>query len=548
MQLSNIAGPIKWRAENCGDAAALIYEHRVLSFSQLWHEIERFGLLLSQIGIRPGERVGVFLENRPEAVAAWVGAAAIGAIAVPMNWMLKAPQVRHILTHCAASCLISSAARLRMLAPTLAEVLPALHIVAVDEVPSEIRAQGRTHVAAASAPGGSALAEFAPTIDEDPAVILYTSGSTGLPKGVLLSHRNILTGAFAVASYLRMGPDDRVLCAIPLGFDAGLNQVTSTLFAGGTAVLHSYTRALEAVRCCVAAEVTGATGVPPFWLDLAAHDWPDAARQRLRYFATTGGPMPRPLLQDLRRLFPQAAPYLMYGLTEAYRSTYLEPALVDERPGSIGKSIPNARVSVVRRDGTPCAPRELGELVHVGGTVAIGYWNDPPATAERFRPIEVEAGGLRRSLPAVWSGDLAWQDDDGFIYFVGRNDAMIKTAGFRVSPTEVEDLVLASGVAREAVALGLPDTQRGQVIGICLGAPTDGLDEASLRKALLRHFRIEAPSYMAPEAVLIVDRLPRTPTGKFDRERCSEMLHAMPGERRDPAATDALGGGFERRR
>lgn len=524
MQLTNLAGPIRSAATTRADAVALLHEGEVLSFGELWDRTRQFGQLLAGLGIGPGERVGVFLENRPETIVAVLGAAAIGAIAVPMNWMLKAGQVRHILIHSAASCLVSSAARLRLLAPVLAEA-PLRHIVSVDQRPPELAGDARVLVSSSGdGAAGANLPDFFPTVDDDPAIILYTSGSTGLPKGVLLSHRNLLVGAFSVASYLRLSPEDRTFCAIPLGFDAGLNQVTSTLFSGGTAVLHSYTRAQEAVRCCVEARVTGATGVPPFWLDLAGHTWPAEARRGLRYFATTGGPLPRALLQDLRQLFPEATPYVMYGLTEAYRSTYLDPDLVDSRPGSIGKAIPNARVRVLQADGTSCEPREVGELVHIGGAVAIGYWNDPEATAARFRPVEVQDGGLRRALPAVWSGDLAWADEDGFLYFVGRNDAMIKTSGFRVSPTEVEDLVLESGLAREVVALGLPDPTKGQMVGVCLATTEAGTDPDGLRRSLLRHFRVAAPGYMAPDAVLVLDRLPRTPTGKFDRERCSEML------------------------
>lgn len=526
MQLNNLAGPLGFRAQIAPDSVALIHGEKKLTYAALWQEVARFATLFSEIGIDTGERVAVFLENRQETIAACAAAAAIGAIVVPINWMLRAPQVSHILRHCAATCLVSSAARLRMLATVLdtAEATPQL--VSVDQVPPELDHALRRHRLEEFWAGSYAIPERAPTIDEDAALILYTSGSTGQPKGVLLSHRNMVNGAFAVASYLRMRPEDRILCATPMGFDAGFNQVTSTLFVGATAVLHNYTRPLEVVRCCDANEVTGATGVPPFWMDISAVDWPDRARKRLRYFANTGGQMPQSTLARLRALFVNAAPYLMYGLTEAYRSTYLNPALVEERPGSIGKAIPNARVSVRRADGSLCEPREIGELVHAGASVALGYWNDPEATAKRFHSLEIDCGGLRRSLPAVWSGDLVWQDEDGFLYFVGRNDAMIKSCGCRVSPTEVEDVALASGLAREAVAVGLPDLRRGQVIALALGGANTS-DEQKLKGGIIRHFRASAPGYMIPEIIVVTEQLPRTATGKFDRERCSEMLAAL---------------------
>lgn len=527
MQLDNVVGPIRFQSQGSGDHVAIVQGGRALSYRELWHEIERFAALFGHIGVQPHERVGIFLENRPEAVIASLAAAAIGAIAVPMNWMLKPAQVQYILSHSDTRCLVTSFARLQVLAPMLEHAAPRIQVVSVDRLGSEIGGNMRTHLAPEFDTRGAGLPERAATIDEDAGLILYTSGSTGQPKGVLLSHRNLIQGACAVASYLRMGRDDRVLCAIPLGFDAGFNQVTSTLYSGGMVVLHNYTRPIEAVRCCEAFKVTGTTGVPPFWMDVGSVEWPEPTRRRLRYFATTGGPMPQPTLQRLRQLFANAEPYLMYGLTEAYRSTYLEPALVDERPGSIGKAIPNARISVRRADGTPCEPREIGELVHTGATVGLGYWNDPEATAKRFRSVEVECGGLRRRLPAVWSGDLAWQDEDGFLYFVGRNDAMIKTCGCRVSPTEVEEVVLASGLAREVVAVGLPDERRGQIIGIALAAAGDRPDEQTLRRDLLRHCRNTAPSYMVPELVVVAEALPRTPNGKFDREQCAAMLTGL---------------------
>ena len=524
MQLDNVAGPIGFQARQSPDRSALVQGSSSWSYQELWHEIVRFGSLLRAIGIGPGERVAVFLENRPEAVAAILGAAAVGAIAIPINWMLKALQAEYILSHSTARCLVTSSARLQALTSVLERTSPEFQVVSIDPIMGERSEHVRAHVACEFHVGTDALAARTPTIDEDPAMILYTSGSTGQPKGVLLSHRNLISGAFAVASYLRMDGADRVLCAIPLGFDAGFNQVTSTLYSGGVAVLHNYMRPIEAVRCCERHEVTGTTGVPPFWIDVTTVEWPDSARRRMRYFASTGGAMPQPVLQRLRKLFVNAEPYLMYGLTEAYRSTYLEPTLVDERPNSVGKAIPNASVSIRRPDGTLCEPREVGELVHVGATVGLGYWNDPEATARRFRPLETEVGGLRRSLPAVWSGDLVWRDEDGFIYVVGRNDAMIKTSGCRVSPTEIEEIVLASGLAREVVAAGLPDDRYGQIIGVTIAPSGDDDDREARREGILKHCRAAAPSYMIPQVFAFAAELPRTASGKFDREQCLAFL------------------------
>ena len=298
-------------------------------------------------------------------------------------------------------------------------------------------------------------------IDVDMAAILYTSGSTGKPKGVVLSHRNVLTGGASVSQYLENHPGDVILAALPLSFDAGFSQLTTGFTVGAHVVLVNYLLARDIVRLCAKHQVTGLTCVPPLWIQLADQEWPEEATRSLRYFANTGGRMPRATLDRLRAIFPAAKPYLMYGLTEAFRSTYLDPAEVDRRPDSIGKAIPNAEIMVVREDGTPCAPGEEGELVHRGALVALGYWNDAERTAERFRPAPGREAGLCTTELAVWSGDVVVADEDGFLYFVSRRDEMIKTSGYRVSPTEIEEVVYSTGLVRDAVALGVRRPEAG---------------------------------------------------------------------------------------
>jgi acyl-CoA synthetase (AMP-forming)/AMP-acid ligase II len=267
--------------------------------------------------------------------------------------------------------------------------------------------------------------------------------------------------------------------------------------------------------------VTGLTCVPPLWIQLVEQTWPEETGRRLRYFANTGGRMPRSTLDKLRAVFPAARPYLMYGLTEAFRSTYLDPAEVDRRPDSIGKAIPNAEILVVRPDGTRCDPGEEGELVHRGALVAMGYWNDPKRTAERFRPVPGTEGALSTEL-AVWSGDSVVRDEEGFLYFVGRADEMIKTSGYRVSPTEVEEVAYSTGRVRDAVAIGVPDPQLGQRIVLIVSPADDDLDAPAL-KALLKK---ELPLYMLPREVVVRAELPRSPNGKFDRNLLRQELNA----------------------
>lgn len=286
--------------------------------------------------------------------------------------------------------------------------------------------------------------------------------------------------------------------------------------------------ARDVVEACEREHITAITGVPPLWMQLTTATWPRKAASSLRYFANTGGRLPLPVLQKLRALFPQASPYLMYGLTEAFRSTFLDPSQVDHRPDSIGKAVPNARVLVVRQDGSPCAPEETGELVHLGACVTLGYWNDPVRTAQRYRPSpESKPGGAPGDM-AVWSGDLVRRDAEGFLYFVSRNDAQIKSSGYRISPEEIEETVHASDLVSEAVALGVPDDSLGEAI-VLLVVPAAAFSAEDLRAWCARHL----PRYMVPHRIVVRADIPRNPNGKFDRVALRAALSAAEGTRGD---------------
>ncbi|MGZ3254834.1 MAG: acyl-CoA ligase (AMP-forming), exosortase A system-associated, partial [Burkholderiaceae bacterium] len=348
--------------------------------------------------------------------------------------------------------------------------------------------------------------------DTDMAAILYTSGSTGKPKGVVLSHRNLVTGAESVSSYLDNTSDDRILAVLPLSFDYGLSQLTTAFHVGATVVLINHLFPRDIVNAVGEQRITGLAAVPPLWIQLAQQTWP--GNSSLRYLTNSGGAMPRPTLDALRRALPSAKVFLMYGLTEAFRSTYLPPSELDNHPDSIGRAIPNAEIMVARPDGTACAVNEPGELVHRGALVSLGYWNDPVKTAERFKPIPGQDAEL-----AVWSGDTVRMDEDGFLYFIGRNDDMIKVSGYRVSPTEVEEVLHATGMVSEVAAFGVPHPTLGQAI-IAVACPAaDCIDSAELPQRLLKECQRNLPAYMVPAQIKIHhENLPRNPNGKIDRK------------------------------
>jgi acyl-CoA ligase (AMP-forming) (exosortase A-associated) len=349
------------------------------------------------------------------------------------------------------------------------------------------------------------------------AAILYTSGSTGNPKGVVLSHRNMVAGARSVASYLGNTPDDRILAVLPLSFDAGLSQLTTAFSVGASVVLMDYLLPRDVIRAVARYKVTGLGAVPPLWNQLVGLDWPIDAVESLRYITNTGGAMPMPTTRALQKALPNTKIFLMYGLTEAFRSTYLPPDQVDIRPESMGKAIPNAEILVVNEQGEECKPDEPGELVHRGALVALGYWNDPEKTAERFKPSPTQPPEIPNPELAVWSGDRVKKDEEGYLYFISRQDDMIKTSGYRVSPTEVEEVVYGSGLVAGAAALGLAHATLGQAIALIASHHSNTDDAEQLREQLIAHCRKELPNFMVPLAVIVRDSLPHNQNGKIDR-------------------------------
>ncbi len=507
------------------NAPALTFKDVTVTYAQLWHEVGCFGALLNDLGLRRGDRVAVYLDKRIETVTALFGTSAGGGVFVPVNPLLRPKQVGYILRDCDVRVLVTSPERLTLLCEELEECKSVEHVVLVGQEPVVSAADpGRRYAVSpwpARPQGKPAI--VADTIDGDMAAILYTSGSTGRPKGVVLSHRNLIVGAESVSHYLGNGPDDVILSALPLSFDAGFSQLTTAFSVGAHVVLMNYLLPGEVVRLCARHRVTGLTCVPPLWIQIADQDWPAESSAQLRYFANTGGRMPKATLDRLRSVFPDARPFLMYGLTEAFRSTYLDPAEVDRRPDSIGKAIPNAEILVVRPDGSRCDPGEEGELVHRGALVAMGYWNDPERTAERFRPAPAREPGLCLEELAVWSGDVVVRDEEGFLYFVGRKDEMIKTSGYRVSPSEIEEVAYDTGLVRDAVALGVDDAKLGQHVVLVVSPATGTLVDV---EALLSEMKKALPLYMLPKRVDVRPEIPRSPNGKFDRALLRKELTA----------------------
>jgi acyl-CoA ligase (AMP-forming) (exosortase A-associated) len=480
------------------DAPALLLRDGAISHAMLDTMVGRLAHRLRENGCVPGSRVATWLGKSALAAIMPLAAVRAGLVHVPINPLLKRAQVAHILGDCAATLLITNAARAASLE--------------TGDVPAACAVVDDATLFAGVQDSGDALPPSSADPD-DLAAILYTSGSTGRPKGVMLSSTNMWLGAQSVATYLGLTPDDRLLGLLPLSFDYGQNQLLSAWYAGASVAPLDYLAARDVIRAVDRFEATTLAGVPPLWVQLLDAEWPADSAARLRRLTNSGGALTRTLVERLRRTFPAAEIFAMYGLTEAFRSTYLDPGLIDARPDSIGKAIPHAEILVVRPDGTATDADEPGELVHCGPLVAHGYWADAERTALRFKPAPTHSryGGM-----AVWSGDKVRRDADGYLYFVGRDDEMIKSSGNRISPTELEEAATATGLVAEAVAFGVPDAALGHAIAMIV-RPAAGVDAATLDEALRAQLRATLPNFMQPRHILIRSDLPRNANGKLDR-------------------------------
>ncbi len=509
---------------------AVKHKEKSIDYESLTALIIKAAAGYQQLGLKKSERVAIYLPKFIETVAACFGVSHADGVIVPVNPILKPEQVKYILTDCNARILVTSSQKAAQIAKALPSCCDLHTLITIDEEPLNFELPD--HIKVITWNSVINPANSAPTnqnIDSDMAAILYTSGSTGKPKGVILSHRNMITGAESVASYLNNCQTDKILSLLPLSFDYGFSQLTTAFATGAQVVLLDYLLPREVLNIIIREQITGLAAVPTLWTQLAQLNWHNEIKETLRYITNSGGVLPNITLETLRRELPGTDVYLMYGLTEAFRSTYLPPDQIDRKPGSIGKAIPSVELMVLKEDGSSCAPGEAGELVHRGPLVAQGYWNNPEKTAKRFKPIPSPNGGETAGEIVVWSGDKVRMDEEGFFYFIGREDAMIKTSGYRVSPTEIEEVLHDSKLIGEGVVFGVPHPTLGQAI-IAVVTPRNEQKSIS-SSALERHCKQVLPAYMLPQQIFIEEALPRNPNGKIARTELSKkhLAHYITG-------------------
>lgn len=463
---------------------------------------------LRQAGLETGGRAAVYLPKGQAECWSVFAVSMAGGVLVPVNPLLKAAQVAHICTDCTPQVLLTTASSFEPIKQAVMALDTPPKVVLIEDIAEDPAAVVNTQPLRAR-------------LSTDLAAILYTSGSTGRPKGVMLTHSNLLAGTRIVRTYLQITREERLLSVLPLSFDYGLNQLLTTVEQQAVLVPFSFMFGDQLVSALAKYRITGLAGVPTIWaiLTQAAPKLRSTELVCLRYITNSGGPVPSATVNRLRPLLKSTQIYLMYGLTEAFRSTFLEPSQLDSRPTSIGKAIPECEVFVLNKAGERAAPGEPGILVHRGPTVSRGYWQRPEDTARviRANPLLNQDEGPDM---VCFSGDLVVSDDEGYLFFVGRDDAMIKSTGYRISPAEVEEALMVTGLFKQVAVIGLPDASAGQIVHAVAVPAASGKDsdEESIISDALKQCAHELPAYMVPRKIELVSSLPVTPNGKVDHK------------------------------
>lgn len=497
---------------------ALVDGETRLTYTEINQRTNRFAHVLRNNGLQRGDRVVVFADNSADAVVAIFGTLKAGGVFSPVNPTTKADKLGWILSNCRAEAIVTQAKLLPLVTEAL-RLAPSVKtcIILDGDAPASLPGAVSMQRAFASMPD---TAPADPGIDIDLAMLIYTSGSTGFPKGVMMTHQNIVHAATSISTYLRNTPDDIVLSVVPISFDYGLYQVIMTFRVGMTLILEKgFTYPQVVLRKLKEQKVTGFPLVPTIAaILLQMENLKPGMFPLLRYISNTAAALPPAHIQRLQEIFPTTLIFSMYGLTECKRCTYLEPEDLPYRPGSVGKAIPNSEAWVVNDAGQVCKPGEVGELVIRGGHVMKGYWENPEATDKCLKP------GKHPWEKVLYTGDLFRTDEEGYLYFVGRKDDIIKTRGEKVAPKEVENILYMLEGVKEAAVIGVPDIILGMAIKAVL-VTADGVKLSD--QEVIRHCAKHLEDFMVPKLVEFRSELPKTSTGKIRRSEVqAEALKA----------------------
>lgn len=501
-------------ARRFAQKSAVVAGARRWTYAELDEASDRLAGALARRGIARGDRVVIFMENCAEAVVGIFAVLKAGAVFSPIHPTTKADRLAYVVNNCRAAAILTQERLLPVASAARAQALSVILTVVAGET-AAAGPHGIVPLAEALAEAGSPPAS--PGISPDLAMLIYTSGSTGFPKGVMMTHDNVVAAATSITTYLANTSDDIILSVLPISFDYGLYQVLMAARMGATLVLEKNFAFPQAILDKLVSErATGFPLVPTMAaLILQMRGLQPGAFPDLRYITNTAAALPPAHIQRLQELFPGTCLFSMYGLTECKRCTYLPPEELARRPGSVGIAIPNTEAFVVDAEGRPVPPHTVGELVIRGPHVMKGYWEDVEATQRALRP------GRYAWERVLYTGDLFRTDEAGFLYFVARQDDIIKTRGEKVSPKTVENVLYELSGVREAAVVGVPDP----ILGMAIKAVVSLAPEARLSaRDVQRHCAAHLEDFMVPQVVEFRDALPKTDTGKINRRLIAAEL------------------------
>lgn len=506
---------LRYSAERVPDKIAIISGQDRISYAQLWQYSVRLTHALKQIGVNRNDRVVIFLDNTWHDAVALYSTLLADAVFVIVNPTTKADKLAYILNNCTATVLIAKSDLQRFFLPAAAAVPSLKSILVVGQLPDD--ADCRLHDFSHALMRSTTDDINARNITLDLCSLIYTSGSTGEPKGVMHTHQSMLFALQSLVEYLRLEESDQLLCILPLAFDYGLYQLLMAIHIGATLVLErSFTYPAQVFKVMEADGITVFPGVPTvFAMLLAAHERQPLCFPKVRCVTNTAAALPASFNTRLQEVFPQAVIYRMYGLTECKRVSYLPPDQIEQKPESVGIAIPGTEVMVLDDAGQPIKPGEVGTLYVRGPHVMLGYWNQPEQTGHMLKPGSLPGERL------LCTHDLFTVDQDGYLYFIGRTDDIIKTRGEKVSPLEIEKVLYGVAEIREAAVLGVPDPVLGQAVHAFISL-TEGnaLNERQIKK--LCSDRLEA--FMVPKHLTILPELPKSSNGKIDKKALVAIL------------------------
>jgi long-chain acyl-CoA synthetase len=465
---------------------------------------DKIARALTENGVGRGDRVALLYENSLDFVAAYYAILKVGAVAVALNADTTSAALSGFLNHSGSRALITQRRFESLVDPALAEA-PGVELVILDREHShhgEGPARYRRITLKAIYDSAKADPQGIPLNEGDIASIIYTSGSTGRPKGVTLTHLNIVSNTKSIVGYLGLTPSDRIMVVLPFPYIYGLSLLNTHFFSGGSVVIDNrFTFPQAILETMQKTEVTGFAGVPSTYLILLHRS---AVRKfrfpSLRYVTQAGGAMAPAVQKEVAHIFAPAKLFVMYGATEAAaRLSYLHPDNLPRKWGSIGKPVPGVDLFVADQKGRKLAPNEVGEIVARGPNIMAGYWNDPEASAQALK------NGL------YYTGDLGYEDDEGYLFITGRASDMIKPGGLRVSAKEIEDALYELEGVHEAAVLGVRDPVLGEAIKAFIVPKAENrLDADQVRRDLAKNL----PPYKIPKFIEFIKTLPRSESGK----------------------------------